>query len=80
MPEHPYTKLLEVIDGAHFVRFEREHELILAWLSAGRVEVLNKEGACIDFFGVPESATVQDVEAEVDRYIRTELPELYADR
>jgi len=66
--EHPYTKLLEVLDGARFVRFLAEPGLIYCWHGAGRVEVLNKEGACVDFFRVPATATVDDVQAAITRH------------
>jgi len=75
MPEHPYTKLLEELDGAHFVRFDRESGLILAWNGAKRVEIYNKEGACVDFFGLAENTTVHDAEEAIGAYVSTELRE-----
>lgn len=72
MPEHPYTKLLEELDGAHFVRFDKELGLIYAWFGGTRIEVFNKEGACADFFGLPENATVPDVERAIAEHMAEE--------
>ena len=66
--EHPYTKLLEVLDGARYLRFVADSSLVYCWHGSGRVEVLTKEGACVDFFPVPPAATVEDVEAAIERH------------
>lgn len=65
--EHPYTKLLEVLDKAHYVRYFPNPGLIYCWHGQGRVEVLNKEGACVDFFRVPTDATTAQVELAIDQ-------------
>jgi len=72
MPEHPYTKLLNELDGAYYVRFDKETGLIYAWNGARRVEVLNTEGACADFFGVPDGATVPDVAKAIEEHMAEE--------
>jgi hypothetical protein len=72
MPDHPYTKLLEELDGAHFVRFNTASRLIYAWHGGTRVEVYNMEGACADFFAVPEAATVETVEQAIADHIAEE--------
>ena len=72
MPEHPYSKLLDELDGAHFVRFDKETGLIYAWNGAQRVEVFNTEGVCADFFGVPEGATTAQVEQAIAEHMAEE--------
>lgn len=69
MPEHPYTKLLEELDGAHFVRFDQASGLIHTWHGETRVQVFNKEGACADFYSIPAGANIDDVERAVAEYI-----------
>lgn len=71
--EHPYTKLLEVLDGARYVRFLAGPGLVYCWHGCARVEVLNKEGACVDFFRLPEAATVDDVQAAIEAHRAEEL-------
>jgi hypothetical protein len=72
MPEHPYTKLLEELDSAHFVRYDKASGLIYAWHGETRVQVYNKEGACVDFFSLPPDVSVADVAQRIDSYIAEE--------
>ena len=62
---HPYSKLLEELDGAWYVKWDRERGRVLAWHGGKRVQVLNTEGALSDFFtiGVPEPTTALVAEA-----------------
>lgn len=69
--EHPYTKLLNVLDKARYVRFFADLGLIYCWHGQGRVEVLNKEGACVDFFATPQDADVDTLESIILKH-RTE--------
>ena len=71
--EHPYTKLLDELDGAHYVRFQKERSLIYTWNGSNRVEVYNMEGACVDFWGVEGSATRDKVVESIERYMLEEL-------
>jgi hypothetical protein len=72
MPEHPYTKLLEELDGATYVRFDKPRKLILAQKSATRIEVYNMEGACVDFFRAPEDGSLDSVKAVVAEYMASD--------
>jgi len=47
---HPYSKLLDEIDGARYVKVDRVNGRVLAWHGGKRVDVLNLEGALSDFF------------------------------
>lgn len=58
---HPYTKLLDELDGARLVRVDRARGRVLAWRGARRVDVFNLEGALADFFVL--DASVRDVDA-----------------
>ncbi|MBX7256064.1 MAG: hypothetical protein K1Y02_06850 [Candidatus Hydrogenedentes bacterium] len=72
MPEHPYTKLLEELDGACYVRFDKPRKLVLAWKGRTRVEVYNMEGACVDFFRVPGDGPVEVVQDAIEEYMATD--------
>ena len=72
MPEHPYTKLLEELDGAQYVRFDKPRKLILAWKSNTRVEVYNTEGACVDFFRVPDGGPLDVVQKAIEEYMASD--------
>ena len=71
--EHPYTKLLEELDGAHYVRFQKDRNLVYFWKGDSRVEVCNMEGACVDFFGVEPNANVEDVARQVEAHMAEPL-------
>lgn len=71
--EHPYTKLLNVIDNACYVRYFADPGLIYCWHGKGRVEVLNKEGACVDFFAASPDASIESVNAAIEKHHAEEL-------
>ena len=71
--EHPYTKLLQEIDGAHYVRFQQERSLIYSWKGGTRVEVVNMEGACVGFFGVDDGATLDTVQQLIETHMQEDL-------
>ena len=74
MPEHPYTKLLEELDGVRFLRYDKDTGLIYAWHGEPRVQVYNKEGACVDFFGVPAGASVDVVNKGIEEHMAEQRP------
>lgn len=70
---HPYSKLLEELDGARLVRFDRPGRRVLAWRGGRRVDVFNLEGALSDFFTVPDpQATAEGVSSAIDAWLADE--------
>jgi len=66
--DHPYTKLLSVLDKARYVRYFDDPGLIYCWHGQGRIEVLNREGACVDFFAAPTDATIDQLQAAIAKH------------
>lgn len=62
---HPYSKLLEELDGARFIRFDKAKGRVLAWHGGKRVDVFNLEGALSDFFTLKGDETTADAAAGV---------------
>jgi hypothetical protein len=71
--DHPYTKLLEELNGSRYVRFQKERGLVYSWNGTSRIEVYNMEGACVDFFGTDEGMTIDDVSGAIETHMVEDL-------
>lgn len=70
---HPYSKLLDEIDGARYLKVDRANGRVLAWHGGKRVDVLNLEGALSDFFLVTDPQPSADTVAEaIERWLGEE--------